>query len=101
MEIGSRYRGNNSNAEYECVYKDNLEGWTVLVMTSASGRKYSNIFYPIDFNNFTKIEPVETRWINIYPDSSSLFKTKEEADEYAWENRIACLKVEFKKGDGL
>lgn len=41
------------------------------------------------------------RWINIYPCLSAAFKSRKEADDAAYADRIACIFVEFKEGEGL
>lgn len=43
------------------------------------------------------INPPEEKWINVYPGKAHA--TREEADEYAVKDRIACIK--FKEGEGL
>ena len=53
------------------------------------------------------IPEINTIWLNIYHDNSdtersiSEWRTKEDADKYAVKNRTACVKVEYKDGDGL
>lgn len=45
------------------------------------------------------------RWVNFYEGdgcSQYPFKTRKEADEFAHHhNRIACVMIEFERGDGL
>lgn len=47
-------------------------------------------------------------WINVYipgygenEAASTIWNTKEDADSAACEDRIACIQVEFKEGEGL
>jgi len=45
----------------------------------------------------------KTIWVNIDKQTDDFFDTKEDADEYASQHRIACVKVEIdcEEGDGL
>jgi hypothetical protein len=53
----------------------------------------------------------QIRWINLYPPCDDLsgnhpwrttsWHTRELADHYARPGRIACVRIEFKEGDGL
>jgi len=45
----------------------------------------------------------KTIWVNIDKQTDDFFDTKEGADEYASQHRIACVKVEIdcEEGDGL
>jgi hypothetical protein len=49
-----------------------------------------------------KPEP-KTGWINIYPKSlvSNSCRSKEEADEAAGTDRIACIQITYTEGEGL
>lgn len=41
-------------------------------------------------------------WVNIYPIGvPATHHTKEQADEYARSDRIACVRVEYEEGEGL
>ena len=45
-------------------------------------------------------------WLNIYPDEPGYCRaaasgSRAEADQYAGENRIACINIKFKEGEGL
>lgn len=41
-------------------------------------------------------------WINIYPDTfGGVWKTREAADEWAKSDRIGCIRVPWKEGEGL
>lgn len=51
-------------------------------------------------------EPERSLWLNIYPgekgyDSVAASGTRVEADRYALNDRIACINVTYKKGEGL
>lgn len=61
-----------------------------------------------------EVQPELEGWVNIYPWNGVLypfkfggnsqahaFETKDEADAEATPNRIACIKIKFKKGEGL
>lgn len=61
-------------------------------------------------NGFDLVNVPETyvRWINIDAalgggpyEEAELFKTKEEADKNARYDRLACVRIEFKEGEGL
>lgn len=49
--------------------------------------------------------PKHKRWVNVYPKDSHVISTahesREYADEYAHESRIACIEIEFAEGEGL
>ena len=44
-----------------------------------------------------------TVWLNVYNNGIREWRTKEDADRYAGDTRIACIKVEldFEEGEGL
>lgn len=52
-----------------------------------------------------KPEPITVRgWVNVYADGNySSYRTKEEADRYAADDRIACIRIEreVEEGEGL
>lgn len=75
----------------QCKYLDSSE-WT-------------NISY-LDFTSSEieyRIKPdLYVRWLNFYPTQSTTeYPTKEAADSAASPNRIACIQVEFFRGEGL
>ena len=42
------------------------------------------------------------RWVNFYPyGCAGKHRTRDEADDFAAEDRIACIRVEFEEGEGL
>lgn len=42
------------------------------------------------------------RWVNVYPESTwSHFDSKEDAERFATDERIACIKVSYYGGEGL
>lgn len=41
------------------------------------------------------------RWVNFFPRDAEVYDSREEADEDATAERIACVRVEFKDGEGL
>jgi len=50
--------------------------------------------------------PEHSLWLNIYPDDpghpvAAARGSRAEADHYAKENRIACINITFKEGEGL
>ena len=54
-------------------------------------------------NDLVNVSEKITKWINIYPCRMfTSYDSKEKADNVAnnW-GRIACIKIEFKKGEGL
>ena len=53
-----------------------------------------------DKKTLREVKPKITRWINIYQNFVG-YETKEKADGAAGSRRIACVKVEFEKGEGL
>lgn len=51
-------------------------------------------------------KPEHSLWLNIYPDPPGYDRvaasgTRGEADHYALNNRIACINITYKKGEGL
>ncbi len=43
-----------------------------------------------------------TFWANIYPEIvASIWSTREDADHYSAESRIACVEVKWTEGEGL
>jgi hypothetical protein len=63
----------------------------------------NNINHDLDLVN---IPQKITKWLSIYLEDrhnyySYLYETKEEADECSGTTRIACIKIEFKEGEGL
>lgn len=53
-------------------------------------------------NSLVNVKETITRWVNFYPTRYPWdYNTKDEADKNAAPNRIACIKVEFKEGEGL
>lgn len=72
------------------------EGFGVFL---SNGRAFKNVESRIDLIN---VPVTHKRWINIYPYLSAAFKSRKEADEAAINlDRIACIFVEFKEGEGL
>jgi len=50
-------------------------------------------------NNLINVPEKHTVYINMYPDGREFsYASREEADECAATNRIACVKVEYEKG---
>jgi hypothetical protein len=47
-----------------------------------------------------EVKPERTAWVNIY-DGVGLYATKDDANRAACEDRIACIKVTFREGEGL
>jgi len=51
------------------------------------------------------IPETKTMWLNIYLRAENewmmAWETREQADEHAIKGRIACVKIEYKDGDGL
>ena len=56
-------------------------------------------------DNLVEVKPriKKTIWVNIDKQTDDFFDTKEDADEYASQHRIACVKVEIdcEEGEGL
>ena len=47
-----------------------------------------------------------TGWVNVYPDSSFFYKTKQDSDRHSAENREACVdlskhNIKYEQGEGL
>ena len=71
-----------------------------LIAINQSGRKISNTKYgffdiselPNGYNLILRV-PYREVWVNVYPDA--VFKNKEQADNYATANRIACVPVKI------
>ena len=58
-----------------------------------------------DVNNLIEVKPriKRTIWLIIYEDCTLSISSKEEADYYDDDNRLACIKVEidYEEGEGL
>jgi len=56
-------------------------------------------------NDLIEVRPRHKRtvWLNVYDNGIREWRTKEDADRYAGDTRIACIKVEldFEEGEGL
>lgn len=60
-------------------------------------RSLSSYAYFIEHKEPKKFE----YWVNVYHDSTCEHKTREDADRYKRSDRIACIKISGKEGDGL
>lgn len=91
-----------------------LQAWSegkVLQCRSTSSNSNADWFDSKDFYTHSLVEwrikpEKKTGWINIYRDplsyhATTLFKTKEEADENASVVRIACIQITYEPGEGL
>lgn len=59
---------------------------------------------PLDLVNIIPRKIKVDRWMNVYADGNySSYRTKEEADRYAADDRIACIRIEreVEEGEGL
>ena len=56
-------------------------------------------------HDLIEVKPRHKRevWLNIFPDTMTMYSQKEKADNYADSRRIACIKVEldFEEWEGL
>jgi hypothetical protein len=77
------------------------EGWEHRTWTGA-GRIMLCEEHPYDL---IEVRPRHKRtvWLNVYNNGIREWRTKEDADRYAGDTRIACIKVEldFEEGEGL
>ena len=68
------------------------------------GRLVHNIL-AVDLSDLIEVRPRHKRtvWVNVYDKAICDFRTKEDADRYAGDTRIACIKVDldFEEGEGL
>lgn len=72
------------------------------IMYSWSGLGYINRPIDPEANDLIEVPKIIKAWVNIYPFSDGyVYKTREEADKAADFNRIACVQIEFKEGEGL
>lgn len=72
----------------------------------ANGRVHSDGESPLDL--IQAPEPLIEGWLNLYDTrpiaqqvGNTIHPTKEEADEWADADRTACIKVSYRKGEGL
>ena len=50
-------------------------------------------------SKWSEIKPkVHVRYYNMYQEYSSSHPSREKADSYAYNSRIACIRVEFEEG---
>ena len=55
-----------------------------------------------DKDDLINIPEEYTVWLNIYPGGEAMYHAAREiADEYSTGDRIACIPVTFKEGEGL
>ena len=81
------------------------KGWDLIAWTVAGEYHKGSIMS----DDLVEKPKIIKGWINVYkcgPNScdrtaSTIWETKEVADAAGWEDRIACIEVEFKEGEGL
>jgi hypothetical protein len=68
------------------------------------GRLVHNVL-AVDLSDLIEVRPRHKRavWLNVYNNGIREWRTKEDADRYAGDTRIACIKVDldFEEGEGL
>ena len=68
------------------------------------GRLVHNIL-AVDLSDLIEVRPRHKRtvWLNVYHDPTFSHETRNDADENAGPNRIACIKIDldFEEGEGL
>lgn len=57
--------------------------------------------FALDPENYRIAPKEKTGWINIYPHTLGIHCSKEQADESSKSDRIACIQITYKEGDGL
>ena len=72
-------------------------GWELNTWTATGRIAGPNVEHPRDLIEVAEGETL-VRWVNLYRNG---FETKEEAERYRQQDCIACIRVEFKKGEGL
>ena len=66
------------------------ETWTTEGLASVSCRSRADLI---------EVKPERTMWINVYRDHG--FGSQGQANIYATSDRLACVKVTYREGDGL
>jgi len=110
IEAGKKYRTRGGD-EVEVLRTDLKRGDPVLaVLTSKVGGYQEAVYYYSDGSYcpderspsdlISEIKPKRVVWMNVYQEccTSYGFSTREEADDYAGDGRIACVRVEFEEG---
>jgi len=75
------------------------DGWLSYTWEATGTQGVSNV------HDLIEVRPRHKRtvWVNVYDKAICDFRTKEDADRYAGDTRMACIKVEldFEEGEGL
>ena len=80
-----------------------VHGWEISVWGRNGMKDVSGIRETLNDLVEVKKRIKKTIWVNIDKQTDDFFDTKEDADEYASQHRIACVKVEIdcEEGEGL
>ena len=72
------------------------DGWRVTWWNGSGGGCRADL-------DLIEVKPERTVWVNFYSDgvAGAGFLARADADSVACPNRIACVKVTFREGDGL
>jgi hypothetical protein len=95
--------GGLENCMVHGAMKNKMGYWQIASWYTKHGGFYDNPDqHPHDL---IEVRPRHKRtvWVNVYDNAICDFRTKEDADRYAGDTRIACIKVDldFCEGDGL
>ncbi len=93
-----------SNPKYPIVAMVTTDGNENPASYTKEGLIISNCLNNGDLINIP-IKHKREVWVNVYPttDVSGFFNTRQAADRYSFNDRIACIKlnIEFEEGEGL
>ena len=96
--------GNGRKSVHGAYFDTYVKGWISLVWTEYGKVDGYQDLQPLDL---IEVRPRHKRtvWVNVYRDDWDAYTaaSKEDADENAADDRIACIKVEldFQEGEGL
>jgi hypothetical protein len=111
IEAGKKYRTRGGN-EAEVLKTDlRNEQPIVGIVTHDDGSQcvyewtVDGYYWPddprSDLDLISEIKPKRVVWLNVYDDDRPTvhsYHSREEADSYAYANRLACIRLEFEEG---
>lgn len=107
IEMGKQYRtGHGDDVRILCT--DGPEPCPVIGYRLPDGeplRWTANGAFRIDGidseYDLIEVKPKIVRWLNLYSHTGCVHQSREQADDGADDNRIACIRIEFEEGEGL
>lgn len=93
-------RTNLKNKDYPILGIVTEHDGSETMMTWTENGSFFSISGASEKDLMNVVEKVKV-WANIYDDNAWFYKTREQADAGAGINRIACIELEYTKGDGI